>query len=221
MKLAAPLVSGRIALVNRTGLSALLFGAAIAFCGFAPLAGQQPSDRRGAELSLGVGPGSLGISCAECAHVARQSGVSLHLWIAAPLSHDLLVGADILSWSGRAADTVTTASSLMVGASFYPAARSSWFLNGGIGVSIYDRSVTNPSLGIGFTFGTGADIRMARNVWLTPAAHLLWGAPGDVKNNEQLVLARGLTQNLIALDLNVSIRFPTTPDQPRATELSR
>ena len=175
-----------------------------------PLAGQQPSDKRGAEISLGLGAGSLGTSWAGCVNVARQSGISMHLWVGGPVRRDLLLGADIVRWSSPGGETATTMSSLMVSACYYPFAKSSWFISGGIGASTYDRSITRSASGIGLTFGTGVDIKVTRNFSLTPAARFLWGAPRDVKDNQEFIVARGLRQVLIAVDLNASVRFPTT-----------
>jgi len=167
----------------------------------------QEAPAREPEISLGVGGGSLGTSCDACGSVARQSGVAVHFWVGGPVGSRLLLGGDILRWSGRQHDTSTAIAFLTATAHYYPFRKSDWFVNGGIGVSSYARFLTSPSNGLGLSFGTGMDIRVARSLSLTPVAQLLWGSSRDVRDNEQLLRARGLKPDLISIDVNASIQF--------------
>jgi hypothetical protein len=162
---------------------------------------------RGPEISLGAGTGSLGTSCDACGGIARQSGVVVHFWVGGPVGPRLLIGGDIVRWSGRQRDTATAIAFLTATAHYYPLRMSDWFVNGGIGVSSYARFLALPSNGLGLSFGTGIDIKVARTLLLTPAAQVLWGSSRDVRDNEQLLRARGLKPNLIAIDVNASIHF--------------
>jgi hypothetical protein len=175
----------------------------------AQLAGQDRPDRRGIEMSLGVGVGSLGTSCDSCrgGGAARQSGAAVHVWVGAPVGPDLLLGLDIVHWSTPQRDTGVALSVFTVSADYYPLTRSRWFVSGGLGVSSYAITPSLPSIGLGLSIGTGFDIRVARNFSLTPLGQLLWGTPRDVKDNEQLVFARGLKPGLVLIDLNASFHF--------------
>jgi len=189
-------------------LLAVIAGVATA----AQLAGQERPDRRGIEMSLGVGVGSLGTSCDSCrggggGGRARQSGAAVHLWVGAPVGPDLLLGLDVVRWSTPQRDTGVALSVFTVSADYYPLTRSRWFVSGGLGVSSYAITPSLPSIGLGLSIGTGIDIRVAHNLSLTPLAQVLWGTPRDVKDNEQLVFARGLEPGLVVIDLNASFHL--------------
>jgi len=174
----------------------------------AQLAGQDRPDRRGIEISLGAGVGSLGTSCDSCGGgEARQSGAAVHVWMGAPVGPDLLLGLDIVHWSTPQRDTGVALSVFTLSADYYPLPRSRWFVSGGLGVSSYAITPSLPSIGLGLSIGTGIDITVARNFSLTPLGHVLWGTPRDVKNNEQFVFARGLKPGLVLIDLNASFHF--------------
>ena len=175
----------------------------------AQLAGQERPERRGIEMSLGAGVGSLRASCDSCrgGGGARESGAAVHVWMGAPVGPDLLLGLDIVHWSTPQRDTGVALSVFTVSADYYPLPRSRWFVSGGVGVSSYAITPSLPSIGVGLSIGTGIDIRVARNFSLMPLGQLLWGTPRDVKDNEQLVFARGLKPGLILIDLNASFHF--------------
>lgn len=170
---------------------------------------QSPPRARGPEFSVGIGAGSLGTACDSCgAFGARQSGLALHLWVGAPVAAKLLAGLDIVRWDAPQGASAAALTSLTASARFYPSSKSDWFVSGGVGLSSYDNSVSLPALGLGLEFGTGIEIQVAHNFALTPTARLAWGTPRDVHTNEQLLVARGLQPDLIAVDLSASFRFP-------------
>ena len=158
-------------------------------------------------MSLGLGVGSLGTSCDSCRAGTRQSGAAVHLWVGTPVGPDVLIGLDIVHWSTPQRDTAVALSVLTVSADYYPLTRSRWFVSGGLGVSSYAITPSLPSTGLGLSLGTGIDIRVAHNFSVTPLAHVLWGTPRDVKDNEQFVFARGLKPGLVVIDLNASFHF--------------
>jgi hypothetical protein len=127
--------------------------------------------------------------------------------VGGPVTPNLLIGAEIVRWSAPQRDSAAALDFLTASAYVYPSTRSGWFVDGGIGVSSYDNAIALPAIGLGLAVGTGIDIRVARNLSLTPAAHLLWGSPRDVHTNEQLRVARGLEPGLIAVDLSASFRL--------------
>jgi hypothetical protein len=178
-----------------------------ALAAVAQLAGQERPDRRGIEMSLGLGLGSLGTSCDSCRGGARRSGTAVHLWVGAPVRPDLLLGLEVVRWSTPQRDTAVALSVFTASADYYPFTRSRWFVSGGIGVSSYAITPSLPSIGLGLSLGTGIDIRVARDLSVTPLAHVLWGTPRDVKDNEQFVFARGLKPGLVAIDLNASFHL--------------
>lgn len=97
-------------------------------------------------------------------------------------SQSWLVGAELFAWvneTGYYDDRETLSSALLI-AQLYPASRGSFYLKGGLGVSGSDfRNSASPGLvvvsreaGLATVVGAGLDIRVGRNVSLTPSVDL-------------------------------------------------
>jgi hypothetical protein len=69
-------------------------------------------------------------------------------------------------------------------AQWYPSVSNGFYVKGGLGLSMYseaDPAGKAEALGLGYQFGTGYDLRLARNFSLTPYVNFLGMANSDVK----------------------------------------
>ncbi len=92
---------------------------------------------------------------------------------------------------------------------FYPQARGGFFLTGGVGFSGYHANTVPSSdgTGWGFTGGAGYDIRVGRDVSLTPVVNFVYGALADFDvpvSGGGIVRARNWRQNVVDLGLGVT-----------------
>lgn len=127
----------------------------------------RPHTRDGFWFSGGLGVGSLG--CEDCDE--RETSLAADLAIGATVNDHLLIGAGISGWSKEEDGLTLTVATLEARVRVYPRATSGFFLVGGLGLGTlqasYDDFDENES-GLGVTLGVGWDIRVGRNVSLTP-----------------------------------------------------
>jgi uncharacterized protein YraI len=123
-----------------------------------------PQIREGFWFNAGLGFGSLG--CENC--IGRENGLSGGLSLGGRISDKVLLGVGTAGWAKELEDgELISVGTLDARMRFYPARRSGFFLTGGLGIG----SVTvegESEFGVGLILGVGWDIRVARNVSLTP-----------------------------------------------------
>jgi hypothetical protein len=131
-------------------------------------AGEGRHSREGFWVNAGLGYGSVG--CQDCN--VREGAFSGGLALGGALSQKLLVGVGTNRWwksEGGGTLTVGTIAALI---RFYPLATGGFFLLGGLGLGTMHRYAPNfgsdTQTGFGAIVGLGLDIRVARNVSLTP-----------------------------------------------------
>jgi hypothetical protein len=93
---------------------------------------------------------------------------------------------------------------------FYPKASSGLFLKGGLGASYINMedqfgpvTVNVDKWGWGVLAGIGYDVRVGRNVSITPSVNYYFGQPGDIEFEDEPL--RGLKQNVV--DFVVGVTF--------------
>lgn len=119
--------------------------------------------RRGAWFSVGMGFGTLG--CQDC--LVRDNGLSGGLSVGGTLGDRVLLGVGTTGWAGNLDGELFTVGTLDARVRVYPARRAGFFLTGGVGVgSIHYAGESE--FGLGVVLGVGWDIRVGRNVSLTP-----------------------------------------------------
>lgn len=136
-----------------------------------------PLARRGFWFSAGLGVG-LG-DCDTC--VKRETGPTGGLSLGGSIGDHVLLGVGTAGWAKYLPDEEVTVSGgiLDFRVRVYPVASSGFFLTGGLGVGgIAERAdfsagpgvaaVTYSETGAGALFGIGWDLRVGRNVSLTP-----------------------------------------------------
>ncbi|HVH55840.1 MAG TPA: hypothetical protein VM791_06280 [Vicinamibacterales bacterium] len=125
--------------------------------------GLHPQVREGFWFSAGLGYGTFG--CEEC--LGREDGLSGGISLGGGVSDRVLLGVGTTGYAKSVAGETFSVGTLDARIRFYPARTSGFFINGGIGLG--SMSFAGESeFGVGLMLGLGWDIRVGRNVSLTP-----------------------------------------------------
>lgn len=168
---------------------------------------QYAQRRDGFWLGFGLGYGTGDVTCDNCGEGPREGGVTAFLKLGGSPSRNVLIGGAINGWSRERGGTTETMGNVTASVYFYPSAASGLFLTGGLGFSNYwvDTSPEVRGTGWGFTGGIGYDIRVGRNVSLTPVVNFLFGGVGDLElSGAGGTFATGWEQNVIDFGLGVT-----------------
>ena len=170
----------------------LAFAAGLALALTSVAQAQHPQTREGFWIGFGFGYGSAGLTCTSpCAFnsSAKGGGATGYIKLGGTLNSKVLLGGEVNGWtkniSGATPTTTETVGNVSGAVYFYPAPASGFFLKGGVGFADYILSGGGSSVsgsGFGFLAGLGYDIRVGRNVSLTPTANFYFGADGDVSD---------------------------------------
>jgi hypothetical protein len=159
--------------LRATGLSALLTvllaGSAVA---------QQAQTREGLWVGGGMGYGSLGLSCDGCGDVGRTGGLSGYAKVGGTLRSNILIGVEMNGWTKSEAGARVTMGNLSGAAYWYPMLTQGLFIKAGAGYSALsadDGTDSGTDSGFGILGGVGYDIRVGRNLSLTPVANWFRG----------------------------------------------
>jgi hypothetical protein len=177
----------------------LMRAAALAALCASPLMAQaHPQTREGFTASFGLGAGSAGVTCDGC-DSDREIAPSLYLRLGGAYRPNLILGGEINGWSKSEDDagdeaTVTMATVNFV-AQWYPQTAGGFFLSGGLGLGSIRTDLRISGLGtltsnttaFGYQVGTGYDIRLGRNVSLTPYATFFGTAGGKVEDTDEKI----------------------------------
>ena len=177
-------------------------------------------ERRGFWVGFGMGHGSAAVTCplrGDCRKGngqsgplgSREGGATMYLKLGGTLGSRVLLGAELTAWSGLAVAIPSgrrdaTLANLLASAHFYPVRSAGFFLKGGVGMSSLTRheSRGSTSRGLGLGAGIGYDVRIARDVSLTPA---LGFARGFVGGTSTFGIRQDLKHNVFDATLGVSI----------------
>ena len=173
-------------------------------------AAQHPQIREGFWVSFGLGYGSAHEKCDGCADTT-VGGVTGFVRLGGTLSRRLLLGGEIDGWThsyGGSPSSAETLGNVTAALYFYPMPAGGLFLKGGLGFSDYRFSVSGgggsvTGLGGGVVAGLGYDIRVGRNISITPTADFWYGSLGDLKSNGSLV-GSGWKQAIASFGLGVT-----------------
>lgn len=170
-----------------------------------------PQDRQGFWIGLGGGIGSADASCDQgCEGGNRQDSFSGFAKLGGTLSPRVLLGVEANAWIKDEGGFTLTLGSLTGTATFYPQVSSGFFLKGGVGLSYVDTELRVGELSVGVNktgwgvlAGLGYDLRVARNVSITPSANFYYGGLGNLSVGG--VTFAGWTQNVI--DVGIGVTF--------------
>jgi hypothetical protein len=119
-------------------------------------------EREGFWFNAGLGYGS-----AQCDGCIPISGLSGGLSLGGTISDRVILGAGTTGFARSVGFSTVTIGTIDARLRFYPVRRSGFFMTGGLGIgSITENSVTD--YGVGVVLGLGWDIRVKRNLSLTP-----------------------------------------------------
>lgn len=149
--------------------------------GFA--AAQAPSnvhEHRGFWIGFGVGGGT---NLSEGLDGKRVGGGAGYLRLGGTVSQRVLLGFDGVFWGRDESGNTIARGNGSFALLYYPSARGGGFLKGGLGWASITRSSTSGNTttettkgGFGLTLGTGWDVRLGRNLYLTPNVDFLFQA---------------------------------------------
>jgi opacity protein-like surface antigen len=122
----------------------------------------------------------------------------------------VLLGVEGNAWIKEEDGTTLTLGSFTGTVTFYPQASSGFFLKGGVGLSYVDTEIREGSLSVsvsktgwGVLAGIGYDLRVGRNISITPSVNYYYGQPGDLSIEGETL--GGWKQNVI--DVGIGIIF--------------
>lgn len=151
------------------------------------------SERHGFWLSLGAGAGWERFRFdVDPPGTWSDDQAAPSLWIAlgGTVNPHLRLGGEANVWVHEHFDDVsgfnvtsTLAAGLLTG-QFYPARNLGLFIKGGLGISRSGEDIEGPGGGVGetgfaFLGGVGYEVRLGRNIFLSPVASLMWHSSGD------------------------------------------
>lgn len=97
----------------------------------------------------------------------------------------MLLGGEVNVWTKSDSGLTVDLGNVSAAVYFYPAPASGFFLKGGLGFAStrFHNSGTATASGVGFITGIGYDVRVGRNISITPVANFFFGSDGDLKEN--------------------------------------
>jgi hypothetical protein len=188
-------------------VSSLLAATVVLALGVGQLGAQQSQERKGFWIGFGAGYGSVDVSCDGCGNQDRLGSVSGFLKLGMTLRPNLLLGGEVNAWRKKSSGITETLGNLSAAIYIYPWTNGGFFVKGGGGLASYLASGSGPDLtgtGWGLLAGIGYDLRVGRNISITPVSNFYYGDLGS------LVLAgvpqkSGWKQNVI--DVGVGLTF--------------
>jgi len=181
----------------------LLLGSSVAWAG-------HPQERQGFWIGFGGGYGSADVSCDEvCEGGEREGSFTGFCKLGGTLNERVLLGVEGNGWIKEEDDVTVTLGSFTGTVTFYPQASGGFFLKGGVGISYVDTEVqvgtltaTLSKTGWGVLAGLGYDLRVGRNVSLTPSVNFHYGEPGDLTFEGETLA--GWKQNVVSFELGIT-----------------
>lgn len=148
-------------------LRPILTAAAAILLTTSSLAAQRPQTRSGFWFQGGLGAGSVG--CDECDE--RTNGGAAVIALGGTLSDHFLLGGSLHGWARSEDGATLSVTAITAATHIYPWARGGFFINAGVGFGTTRLEFDIFSIeedGAAGVLGLGYDIRLGRNVSLTP-----------------------------------------------------
>jgi hypothetical protein len=160
--------------LRATGFCAMLT-ALLATSAFA----QQAQTRQGFWVGGGMGYGSLGLSCDGCGSVDREGGLSGYAKLGGTLRQNILLGVEFNGWTKSEGAGRVTMGNMSGAAYWYPMPAQGLFIKAGVGyadLAVDDGVATSSDGGFGVLGGVGYDVRVGKNLSITPVANWFRGS---------------------------------------------
>lgn len=146
-----------------------------------------PQERHGFWIALGGGYGSASIDCDGCDASEREGAFTAFFKLGGTLNDQVLLGVEGNGWIKEEGTTTLTLGSVTGTVTLYPQASGGFFLKLGAGASFVDTeerfgsvTVSIDKVGWGVLAGVGYDIRVARNISITPSVNYYFGQEGKI-----------------------------------------
>lgn len=169
-----------------------------------------PQTRQGFWIGFGFGYGSAGVDCDGCDTGDREGSFTGFVKLGGTLNERVLLGVEGNAWIKEEDGGTLTLGSFSGTLTFYPSPSSGFFLKGGVGVSYLDTefregsfSVSLDKTGWGVLAGIGYDLRVGRNISLTPCVNYTYGKPGDVTFESEAIFG-GWSQNVVSFEIGIT-----------------
>lgn len=150
-------------------LRAIGFSAFFAILLASSASAQQAQTRQGFWIGGGLGYGSLG--CDGCDRVGAPSG---YLKLGGTLRQNILLGVETNGWTKSELGNRLTMGNVSGAIYWYPMTNG-MFVKAGAGYSVLDSGIASTS-GFGLLGGVGYDVRVGRNLSITPVANWFRGS---------------------------------------------
>ena len=174
-----------------------------------------PQERHGFWIGFGAGYGSAhgSFDCDDCQGDEdddREGSFTGFLKLGGTLSPNVLLGVESNAWVKEESGATLTLGSVTGTITVYPSATGGFFLKGGFGASVIHSSaefgtvdVSASQTGWGLLAGIGYDIRVGRNISLTPCVNYTYGKPGDLVFEGEETLPNW-KQNVVSFELGIT-----------------
>jgi hypothetical protein len=175
-------------------------------------AASHPQERHGFWIGLGGGVGSAKATCDDCGSSNRETGVAGYLKLGGTINEGVLLGVESNIWSKTQEGVTVNFYNAAATLTFYPQPTSGFFVKGGVGLSFLDTQIRDGTTtvtvdlgdGPGVILGAGYDVRVGKNISITPAVNFWYGKPGDVTFGGETIF-RNWRQNVV--DFTVGVTF--------------
>ena len=167
----------------------------------------QARARHGSWFGIGLGRGSVRLSCTVCRD-GRDGGTSGYLRAGATASRQVLVGGEVTVWAHSENQLDFLFGSVMAVVIVYPRPAKGFFLKTGLGLSRYtaeDPNIKVSSQAIAAAIGLGYDIPVTGGVLIVPFASFLGTTGGEVRVDQTM---SGLSARTSLLQLGVGVTLP-------------
>ena len=189
----------------QTPIRVITLATTLALCAATVGTAQKPQIRKGFWIAFGPGWGSADLACDGCTG-PREGGGSFHIRLGGTLNQKLLLGGDITAWAKEQNGATASVGNVSFIAQYYPMELGGLFVKGGAGFSsIMFESGGNTVSGesFGLSAGVGYDIRVGRNISITPIADFLFGGSRDLQYSGATVVS-GVSMNVLTVGLGVT-----------------
>lgn len=172
------------------------------------LSAQHPQTREGFWIGLGGGWGDAVLSCSpNCTFTQAAKGGAATAWLklGGTLRSDVLLGVELNAWVKNVGGSTESVGNASAAVYYYLTPDGGLFLKGGVGYATFRPSsgTTTSGNGFGLIAGAGYDVRIGRNVSLTPVGNFFFGDDGHVTGGG-LTVPQSVKHSVIELGVGIT-----------------
>jgi hypothetical protein len=161
--------------------------------------------RAGFWWGFGLGAGQADVKCEGCTDVDPETFPMLHVSLGGTLSQSLTLGVQFGGGQksgafGEASSTDVAVGDANVSVYWYPMSAGNLWIQGGLTGVFFEAkngAAKVSAVGGGLTAGVGYDLRMGRNMSITPSLRGAWGGKGKLKDQDENTLVDSWQTNFV------------------------